>query len=213
MTTPTSPTAADPHSTIPPRHHRARDTAHRVTAALALLVATTPPAAAEPSVATSDPTVGTTRTAVGAAAAPRGAPPAGGTGWSPPVAGRVVRPADIPRSPWAPGHRGLDLAARPGDAVAAPAAGTVQFAGQVAGRGVVVVEHEGGLRSTLEPVTASAAVGTPVAAGDVLATLSTEPGHCTPQACLHWGVRLGAAYIDPASLLARPRIVLLAGRA
>ena len=209
MTPPTSTPAADPRRAIPPRPHRSRDTAARVVAALALLVTTTPPAAADPGIATSNPTVGTTRTAVGAAAAPRGAPPVGDTGWSLPVAGRVVRPADIPRSPWAPGQRGRDLGARPGDAVAAPAAGTVQFAGQVAGRGVVVVEHEGGLRSTLEPVTASAAVGTPVAAGDVLATLSTEPGHCTPQQCLHWGVRLGAAYIDPASLLARPRIVLI----
>src|SRR5688500_11978557 len=78
--------------------------------------------------------------------------PAGGAfGW--PVDGaRVVRRFDPPPRPWLPGHRGTDLAAAPGSVVRAAGAGTIVFAGQVAGRGVVSVAHSGGLRTTYEPV-------------------------------------------------------------
>ncbi|MGX9228951.1 peptidoglycan DD-metalloendopeptidase family protein [Streptomyces albus] len=51
---------------------------------------------------------------------------------------RVPRGWDPPPQPWAPGHRGVDLAARPGQPVRAVADGKVSFAGKVAGRGVVV---------------------------------------------------------------------------
>lgn len=140
-------------------------------------------------------------------------PVAASTTWRPPVPGAVVRAAQIPSSPWAAGHRGLDLLATPGDDVTAPADGVVGFVGRVAGRGVVVLEHAGGLRSSFEPVTTDVAVGTPVAAGDVVARVEEAPGHCAPRTCLHWGVRLGERYLDPATLLARPRIVLMPPRA
>ncbi|WP_418277304.1 M23 family metallopeptidase [Isoptericola jiangsuensis] len=133
--------------------------------------------------------------------------------WRPPTAGEVVRPADLPAQPWAPGHRGIDLAASAGSAVVAPAPGTVTFAGQVAGRPVVVISH-GALRSSLEPVEATVDVGTVVGAGDRVGTVVESPAsHCSPGSCLHWGVRRGEVYLDPATLLGRaePIVLLPAG--
>lgn len=147
------------------------------------------------------------------ATAPDTVPGAAALPWRPPVPGTVARTAQIPSSPWASGHRGLDLLAAPGDDVVAPTDGIVGFVGRVAGRGVVVLEHDGGLRSSFEPVTTVATVGTQVAAGDVVARVDGTPGHCAPLTCLHWGVRLGESYLDPATLLARPRIVLMPSRA
>lgn len=114
-----------------------------------------------------------------------------------PVRGAVLRLFDPPEVRWAAGHRGVDLAAEPGAVVRAPATGVVAFAGVVAGRGVVTVRHPDGLRSSLEPVTASVAAGDQVASGDPLGELesrATHPG-------LHWGVRRGEVYLDPLGLL------------
>lgn len=138
--------------------------------------------------------------------------------WSPPGTGEVLRPFDPPEQPWAAGHRGVDWAA-PDGRVVAPAAGTVHFVGDVAGRPVITVAHAGGLYSSLEPVSAAEglAVGDPVAAGDPLGSVpepgpggASTAGHC-PQRCVHWGVRLpdgwvvdGSAwdrYLDPLVLL------------
>lgn len=52
------------------------------------------------------------------------------------------------------GHRGLDLRARPQDAIIAPADGVVAFSGKVAGKSVVTLRHgaeTGSLTSTFEP--------------------------------------------------------------
>src|SRR5690242_19929717 len=89
------------------------------------------------------------------------APVAPGLGFRWPLDGTpaVVRPFDPPPQPWLPGHRGVDLAAGAGAPVYAAGAGTVRFAGQVAGRGVVSVDHAGGLRTTYEPVTPAVAEG------------------------------------------------------
>lgn len=135
--------------------------------------------------------------------------PSGAWGW--PLAGTpsVVHPFAAPPGPYAPGHRGADLAAPVGAAVLAPAAGTVTLAGRVAGVPVVVVSHAGGLRSTLQPVTATVPVGTSVRAGAVVGRLAPDPGHCTPAACLHWGVLRGTTYLDPVRLIRPPRVVLL----
>jgi len=140
-------------------------------------------------------------------------------GWVPPLdrapdALGVLAPFDPPLQDWLPGHRGVDLAAAAGEPVLAPAPGVVTFAGPVAGRGVVVVTHDDGLRTSREPVTASAPRGTRVAAGDVVGTVQVPDGvavasHCA-DACVHWGVRRGDRYVDPLAMLGeRPPIVLL----
>jgi murein DD-endopeptidase MepM/ murein hydrolase activator NlpD len=94
--------------------------------------------------------------------------------------------------------------------VLAAGPGTVAFAGRVAGRGVVSVDHEGGLRSTYEPVTPAVRRGAVVRAGDLLGTLEAFGSHCPPVACLHWGVRAGPDdYLDPLALLGARRVRLL----
>lgn len=108
---------------------------------------------------------------------------------------------DRPESEWGPGHRGVDLWLAEGAAVLSPAGGVVTFAGEVAGRGIVVVLHYSGLRSTLEPVTPAVRVGDAVARGDPVGALERAGTHCAPRACLHWGVRRGDDYIDPLDVL------------
>lgn len=139
-----------------------------------------------------------------AAAVPAGAAPGGP--YRPPVAGtRVVEPFAPPAERWLTGHRGVDLVAPAGTAVLAAGAGVVVFAGRLADRGVVSVDH-GPLRTTYEPVDAVVQSGDRVAVGDVLGTVG-EGAHCS-QRCLHWGARIGEEYIDPLALLSDYRPVL-----
>ncbi|WP_329414087.1 M23 family metallopeptidase [Streptomyces sp. NBC_00704] len=117
---------------------------------------------------------------------------------------RVVRGWEPPTTPYARGHRGVDLAAAPGTPVRAVAAGRVSFAGRVAGRGVVAVEladtGEPPLRTTYEPVAASVHAGDRVVAGQVVGTVEPAGSHCAG-GCLHWGLLRGETYLDPLSLL------------
>ncbi|WP_084077509.1 murein hydrolase activator EnvC [Demequina sp. NBRC 110057] len=115
---------------------------------------------------------------------------------------RVVNGARLPDRPWLEGHRGVDLAASAGEAVTSPAAGMVSFVGVVVDRPVITITHAGGLRSSLEPVDASVAVGDTVATGSPIGTVADTLGHCAPATCLHWGVREGETYLDPLDLLA-----------
>ena len=146
-------------------------------------------------------------TALAAGALVAGAPAASGLAGTAPVPGRVARSFDPPELRWGVGHRGVDLLAGPGGAVRAPAAGVITFAGVLAGRGVVVVSH-GELRTTLEPVEASVRVGQSVTAGQVVGRLAS--GHSCPGGqCLHWGLKRGADYLDPLSLLSGAQVRLL----
>jgi murein DD-endopeptidase MepM/ murein hydrolase activator NlpD len=112
----------------------------------------------------------------------------------------ITKYFDAPDTPFGPGHRGVDLAAVPGQDVLAADAGVVVFAGAVGGRPVLSVDHDGGLRTTYEPVVPKVAVGEQVYRGQVLGTvLAGHPG-CTVAACLHWGVRRGEEYVDPLAL-------------
>jgi murein DD-endopeptidase MepM/ murein hydrolase activator NlpD len=120
----------------------------------------------------------------------------------------VVRGFDPPGSPWGAGHRGVDLLGRPGQQVHASRAGTITYAGTLAGRGVVVVDH-GGERTTYEPVSASVAVGDHVAAGAVIGTLQAAMSHCPPRACLHWGLIRGDTSLDPLLLVGGGPVRLL----
>jgi murein DD-endopeptidase MepM/ murein hydrolase activator NlpD len=121
----------------------------------------------------------------------------------------VARPFDPPAEAWSAGHRGVDLLGRPGQPVLAPAAGRVAYAGDLAGRGVLVLEVDG-LRVTFEPVEASVHLGQPVRAGEVIGHLGLAQSHCLPAACLHWGVKTGDdAYTDPLAFVGGADIVLL----
>ncbi len=121
---------------------------------------------------------------------------------------RLVHPFVAPAHEYGPGHRGIDLLPV-GDAVVhAPAAGVVAFSGQVAGRGVITVDHGNGLVSTLEPVDSPLRAGTPVDASASLGTVSAG-GHAEA-GTVHFGVRLDGVYINPLVLLGGvPRAVLL----
>jgi murein DD-endopeptidase MepM/ murein hydrolase activator NlpD len=121
----------------------------------------------------------------------------------------VVRRFDPPPKPWLAGHRGVDLAAEAGVPVRAAGAGTVHFAGLVAGRGVVSVTHPSGLRTTYEPVDPTVRAGQAVAAGDQIGTLAAGHPGCAAAACLHWGLRRGEEYLDPLALLGLGRVRLL----
>ncbi|NNG89968.1 M23 family metallopeptidase [Streptomyces cacaoi] len=146
--------------------------------------------------------------------APDGRPrPAVRRGWEPPPA------------PWAAGHRGVDLAAAPGEPVRAVAAGTVSFAGKVAGTEVVSIELNATgkppLRTAYQPVHPTVHKGDHVTAGQQVGTLAPDSEskpdtpdqrkdrphqrkavrrHC-PAACLHWGLLRGRRYLDPLTLL------------
>jgi len=122
--------------------------------------------------------------------------------WLPPLPEplKVTRPFQPPPARYAPGHRGVDLAGTPGQQVRAAGAGTVTWAGVIAGRGVVAVAH-GALRTTYEPITAQVAKGQPVKAGDPIGALQRGHPGCPVAACLHWGLLRGEDYLDPLSLI------------
>ena len=121
---------------------------------------------------------------------------------------QVVDPFLAPAGPYAPGHRGVDLAAPVGSPLRAPAAGTVAFSGTVADRNVITIEHGSGYVSTLEPVEHALETGTAVAAGEVVAAVGVG-GHAA-DGTVHFGVRLHGHYINPLLLVGElPRAVLL----
>lgn len=134
--------------------------------------------------------------------------PIGGWDW-PVIAPTVVARFEAPAHEYGAGHRGIDVASSTGDpGVHAPADGVVAFAGAVAGRGVVTIDHGDGLVSTLEPVETQVSAGEAVSRGDVVAVLAAG-GHA-PAGTLHFGVRRDGAYINPLMLLGGiPRAILL----
>ncbi|MGC4890815.1 murein hydrolase activator EnvC family protein [Micromonospora sp. DT227] len=181
----------------------------RAGAAVLLVLLLTPGLSAEPS----------RRPAPAGAAPPVGRPVSAarvpGTGaaarfrWPLPGPPRVARRFDPPPEPWLPGHRGVDLVAAPGAEVRAAGAGTVLFAGVVAGRPVLTVGHGDGLRTTYEPVRSRLTAGTRVDAGTPVGELLAGHPGCAAAACLHWGLRHGDDYLDPLALLGLGRVRLL----
>jgi len=120
----------------------------------------------------------------------------------------VVHGFDPPTTRVGRGHRGVDLLGHSGQDVHTSLAGTVTFAADLAGRGVVVVDH-GGVRTTYEPVTSQVHAGDRVGRGAVIGTLQRAASHCFPRACLHWGLRRGDDYLDPLVLVGAGPIRLL----
>ncbi|SEC58171.1 Peptidase family M23 [Paramicrobacterium humi] len=130
--------------------------------------------------------------------------------WAWPVehARAIDRDFEAPASPYGPGHRGIDVRARSGDELKAPANGVVRFAGIVVNRPVLTIEHANGVLSSYEAVDATVAVGDPVERGEVVGTVVDGP-HCGA-GCVHVGVRIDGAYVNPLLFLGGvPRAVLL----
>ncbi|MFF5988989.1 M23 family metallopeptidase [Prauserella flavalba] len=121
----------------------------------------------------------------------------------------VARPFDAPEHAYGPGHRGVDLVASPGQDVLAAGPGYVVFAGRLAGRGVVSVEHDGGLRTTYEPVEPRVSSGDQVSQGQVIGTVAAGHAGCPAAACLHWGVRRGEEYLNPLRLVVPDTVLRL----
>jgi murein DD-endopeptidase MepM/ murein hydrolase activator NlpD len=153
----------------------------------------------------------TTDAATTDAAATDFAETAGPAAWAWPVASgadRVLRGFEAPASPYAAGHRGIDVAAGPGDAVFAVADGVVLFTGTVVDRPTLSIGHPGDLVSSIEPVAASVVVGERVHRGQFVGRVAAG-GHCAAQ-CVHLGVRLHGEYLSPLRFLGGiPRAVLL----
>lgn len=123
-----------------------------------------------------------------------------------------TRGFDAPQPNWLAGHRGVDLAGSVGQPVLAAGRGRIVFAGDLAGRPVVSVEHPGGLRTSYEPVLAAVRPGQWIDAGIPLGRLVAGHPGCPAAACLHWGAMWGPAqradYVDPVGLLAATPIRL-----
>jgi murein DD-endopeptidase MepM/ murein hydrolase activator NlpD len=120
--------------------------------------------------------------------------------WSWPIAPPhpLIRPFIAPLTPFAAGHRGIDIAATVGAPLIAPADGVVYFAGVVVDRSVLSIRHDGGLMSSFEPVLSTLAAGSTVTRG--LTVGSVMPGHCAA-VCVHFGVRLHGEYVSPLNYL------------
>jgi len=119
--------------------------------------------------------------------------------WRLPVDGRVVRPFAEPSSTYAPGHRGVDFAVPAGTPARAAGAGTVSFAGDVAGALHVVVTHRNGLRTSYSFLAdISVAIGDTVTGGTVLGhTGGSDPDSGHDPDRFHFGLRIGDRYVDP----------------
>lgn len=146
---------------------------------------------------------GTTQAALAGSDRPR---------WAWPLSPRpaVVGAYRPPAQRWLSGHRGVDLAAAPGQEVYSPAAGTVSFSGTVVDRGVITVTTADGHRISMEPVAQQLPRGTRVSAGQRIAVRDEQAGHEPCGTCLHWGVREGEEYVNPLLFVGdlRPSVLL-----
>ena len=125
---------------------------------------------------------------------------------TPPVPGAVARPFAYAGDPFARGHhRGVDLAARPGEPVRAACGGRVTFAGRAGANGGAVTIRCGRWSVTHLPLRGLAVrAGEQVSAGATLGATATARGHTG----IHLGVRRTSdplGYVDPAPLLRAPR--------
>lgn len=123
--------------------------------------------------------------------------------WTAPVIAPVADPFREPPCRWCPGNRGIEYGVVPGQTVVAAVAGTVSFAGVVAGQAFVTVDIGGGLRVTYGRLgNVGVGAGQQVAAGSVIGTTS-ETFILT--------LRDGDRYLDPGPLIgvrrARPHLI------
>lgn len=215
--------AAEPCVEVP-RWRDPRDGPPRVAAParafriVVALVLTATALLARPVPAWSRPTVGTGHPLVTTgSSAPTSAPgllPQAAIGthrW--PVRSTVVATWQASANPYGPGHRGVDLAVASGDPVTAMAAGVVGFAGVVAGRAWVSVDHPDGLRTTVGPLAVVAvAAGDQVRQGQFVgaaAGTAHADAHTPRTGRLHVSARVHGTYVDPVPLVGRLVATLL----
>jgi murein DD-endopeptidase MepM/ murein hydrolase activator NlpD len=136
---------------------------------------------------------------------PAPGPAYGSYAW--PVRGPVLRGFDPPDSPYGSGHRGIDIGAPMGTTVVAAQAGTVAFAGPVAGGLFVSIDHPDGVRTTYSWLSeVSVRQGATLERGEPIGRSGTgHPGPGPPH--LHFGARIGSVYLDPMLLLERGSLV------
>ncbi len=130
-------------------------------------------------------------------------------GWIWPATQFTVEAAyAAPAHEYGAGHRGVDLRLWEARDLRTPASGTVAFSGDVAGRGILTIDHGDGLVTTLEPIDSALVPGDAVARGDAVGVLAAG-GH-SAEGAVHFGVRLHGEYINPLLLLGGvPRAILL----
>src|SRR5918995_6384718 len=127
--------------------------------------------------------------------------------WLWPVRGEVITQYRNGSDPYAGGqHRGIDIAAPVGTAVAAAAAGEVRFAGIAGSSGLTVSVRTGDGYDTSYLHLSSIAVraGAHVSGGERLGAIGTSGERSAAAPHLHFGVREAGsryAYLDPLSLL------------
>ncbi len=125
---------------------------------------------------------------------------------SPTVSG-VLRAFDKPEHNWLAGHRGVDLDLAVGDPIRSAGIGVVSFSGMVAGTPTISITHPDGTRTTYQPAHPLVTQGQHVNEGEVIGTLG-HPFDGKPG--LHWGAKRGEEYLNPLSLLHKPKIRLKA---
>lgn len=123
--------------------------------------------------------------------------------WNPPLDTpiRLVNQYRQPNSDYSSGHRGVDYLVKTGQPVLAPADGTVWFAGKVAQRHLISLQHNNGYLSEFEPVCTDLTKGEPIIAGQQIGYVceagpSYSP-HCSNALCLHFSLRSKGAYLSP----------------
>jgi murein DD-endopeptidase MepM/ murein hydrolase activator NlpD len=117
--------------------------------------------------------------------------------WAPPVDAPVTEAYRAPACVYCPGNRGIEYGPRTGQGVLAVAAGTVSFAGSVAGTRYVVVDHHDGLRATYGRLaTVAVRAGQQVEPGALLGTTTDR---------FYFGLRRGTGAdeqpVDPTPML------------
>jgi len=132
------------------------------------------------------------------------ADPTGAGVYREPVDGVITDPFREPEHPYGPGNRGIEYRTEPGTDVRAAQAGAVAFSGQVAGRLVVALDHPDGRRTTYTGLAVvSVTRGQAVTSGQRIGSAGSV---------LHFGVKAGGAYVDPALLFGPPVVVLVPDR-
>lgn len=112
---------------------------------------------------------------------------------------RISAPYDLANGPFQAGHRGIDMPTATAAQVTSPTNGVVTFVGTVVDRPVISIEVDDHTIASFEPITSHLEAGDEVARGDPLGTVATG-GHCMNE-CLHLGVRVNGAYVNPMRFL------------